>query len=88
MTDDDVPVLTEVVSEAPTTEHALDPIALEAFARELERAVLERLGPEVDRVMGQALDAARAELRVTVIQMVREALAASVAQPLPSTKPE
>jgi hypothetical protein len=88
MTDDDVPVLTDVVSEAPTAERALDPIALETFARELERAVLERLGPEVDRVMGQALDTARVELRVTVIQMVREALAASLAQALPTTKPE
>ena len=88
MTDDDVPVLTDVVSEAQTAERALDPIALEAFARELERAVLERLGPEVDRVMGQALDTARAELSVTVIQMVREALAVSLAQALPTTKPE
>jgi DNA polymerase III chi subunit, HolC len=54
-------------------------------------AVLERLGPEVDRVieerlartlntvLGQALEGVRAEITVSVTQMVREAVAASVA---------
>jgi hypothetical protein len=90
----EVPVLTEVVDEnappAPTFDHS----ALEALARELERAVLERLGPEVDRVieerlartltdvLGQALDGVRSELTEGVTQMVREAVAASVAQAL------
>ena len=82
--DDDVPVLTEVVSELPAAPRPLDPIALEALARELERAVLERLGPEVDRVVGEALDAARAELKDSVNQIVREA----VAQALATAKPE
>src|SRR5258706_204413 len=66
----------------------------DTLAGELERAVLSRLGPEVDRlieerlgrtlneVMGLALDSVRAELTVSVTQMVREAVAASVAHAL------
>jgi hypothetical protein len=96
-----VPTLTEVVADAQRTRPAIDAAALEALARELERAVLARLGPEVDRVieerlartlskvLGQALDGVRAELTVTVTQMVREAVAASVAHALaqPETTP-
>ncbi len=85
---DEVPVLTEVVGEEPPARRAVDPVALEALTRELERAVLERLGPEVDRVMGQALDVARAELRTSVDEIVREAVAASIAQALATPKPE
>ena len=77
----DVPVLTQVVEEAPPpSAAAVDPAALEALARELERALLERLGPEIDRVSTLALEAVRAELRAGVTQLVREAVAASVAQ--------
>jgi len=90
----DVPVLTEVVQDERPVRRAVDAAALEALARELERAVLERLGPEVDRVieeklartlsnvLGLALDGVRAELTVSVTQMVREAVAASVAHAL------
>ncbi|HEY3076792.1 MAG TPA: hypothetical protein VGJ74_16605 [Burkholderiales bacterium] len=89
-----VPVLTEVVADAQRSRPTVDAATLEALARELERAVLARLGPEVDRViderlartlskvLGQALDGVRAELTVTVTQMVREAVAASVAHAL------
>src|SRR5689334_23629104 len=89
-----VPVLTEIVSDTRPTRPAVDAAALEALARELERAVLARLGPEVDRlveerlgrtlnkVMGLALDTVRAELTVNVTQLVREAVAASVAHAL------
>jgi len=89
-----VPVLTQVVADAQRARPAVDAATLEALARELERAVLSRLGPEVDRVieerlsrtlskvLGQALDGVRAELTVTVTQMVREAVAASVAHAL------
>jgi hypothetical protein len=89
-----VPVLTEIVSEARRSRPAVDAQALEALARELERAVLTRLAPEVDRVieeklartlsqvLGQALEGVRAELMVSVTQMVREAIAASVARAL------
>jgi hypothetical protein len=96
----DVPVLTEVVDDVARRRPAVDPEALEALARELERAVLERLGPEVERVIqeklaralsglvGQSGDGIRAELTRSVTQMVREAVAASVAHALapPETK--
>ena len=89
-----VPVLTEIVSDSRAPRRAVDAAALEALARELERAVLERLAPEVDRVieerlartlslvLGQALDGVRAELTAGVTQLVREAVAASVARAL------
>ena len=82
----EVPVLTEIVADERAPRQAVDNAALEALAQELERAVLARLGPEVERVVGQALDGVRAELTVSVTQMVREAVAASVAQAL--AKPE
>jgi hypothetical protein len=92
----DVPVLTEIVSEERGPRRAVEGAALEALARELERAVLERLGPEIDRlieerlartlssVLGQELEGVRTELTVSVTQMVREAVAASVARALAS----
>jgi hypothetical protein len=96
----DVPVLTEVVSEDAAPRRAVDGAALEALARELERAVLERLAPEIDRLieeriartlssaLGKELDGVRSELTVSVSQMVREAVAASVAFALRPKKPE
>lgn len=94
----EVPVLTEVVDDERPPRPAVDAQALEALARELERAVLERLGPEVDRVieeklartlttvLGQSLEGMRTELTQNVRQMVREAVAASVARALTSGK--
>jgi hypothetical protein len=86
----DVPVLTEIVEDERARRPAVDPKALEALARELERAVLERLGPEVDRVIEEklartlsgVLGESRNELTHSVTQMVREAVAASVARAL------
>ena len=90
----EVPVLTQIVNDERAPRRMVDNAALEALARELERAVLERLGPEVHRVieekiaqklntvLGQALDSVRADLTISVIQMVREAVAASVAHAL------
>ena len=52
----DVPVLTEIVQdEGAPARRAMDAAALEALARELERAVLARLGPEVERVIEEKL---------------------------------
>ncbi len=83
----DLPVLTEVVEDAALLRRpAVDGAALEALARDLERAMLERLGPEIDRLIGTALDSARAELAVSVQQMVREAVATSVAHALSQPK--
>jgi hypothetical protein len=88
----DVPVLTEIVEdERAARRPAVDAEVLEALARELERAVLERLGPEVDRIIEEKLartlasalgDGTRSELTRNVTQMVREAVAASVARAL------
>ena len=92
--DSKVPVLTDVVIETRRPRAAVDAQALEALARELERAVLVRLAPEVDRVieeklartlgavLGQALEGVRTELTNSVTLMVREAVQASVAQAL------
>src|SRR3954462_1939182 len=92
--DGKVPVLTEVVTEVRRPRAPMDAQALEALARELERAVLARLAPEVDRVieeklartlsavLGQALEGVRTELTMSMTQMVREAVAASVAHAL------
>ena len=91
--DPDVPLLTEVIEELPPKRREVDNAALEALASELEKAVLERLAPEVDRVIEEKLvnalasvlgdtDAMRAELKQSVTQMVREAVAASVARAL------
>jgi hypothetical protein len=84
----DVPVLTDVVSGEPTARGAVDDAALEALARALERAVLERMAPELERIVGEALAGARSELKDSVTQMVREAVAASVAFALRPKKPE
>jgi hypothetical protein len=96
---DKVPVLTELAEDAFAPRRAtMDRATLEALARELERGVLERLGPEVDRLveeklartlteaLGASLEGVRAELTVSVRQMVREAVAASVAHALSQPK--
>src|SRR5207248_6246671 len=61
--DSKVPVLTEVVAEARELRPAIDAAALEALARELERAVLTRLAPEIDRVIEEKLARTRSEER-------------------------
>ena len=55
MADSKVPVLTEVVAEGRSPRPVVDAAALEALARELERAVLARLAPEVERVIEETL---------------------------------
>jgi hypothetical protein len=52
----EVPVLTQVVEELPAA-----PVDAEALARELERAVLERLAPEIERVVAQIVREAVAQ---------------------------
>src|SRR5258706_2668701 len=95
-----VPVLTEIVADTRRAVPAVDAQMLEALARELERAVLSRLGPEVDRLiherlsrtlnagLGQAPHVARGELTVGLTQMVRGAVAASVAHALALPAPQ
>jgi hypothetical protein len=95
----EVPVLTDVVTEESVSRRPVDDATLEALARALERTVLERLGPEVDRIieeraralnttLGEAVVAVRAEIALSVQQTVREAMAASVAFALRPKTPE
>jgi hypothetical protein len=97
--DGEVPVLTDVVAEESLSRRPVDDAALEALARALERAVLERLGPEVDRIieeraralntaLGEAVVEVHAEIALSVQQAVREAVAASVAFALRPKTPE
>jgi len=83
----DIPVLTQVVEGLPAASApALDAAALDALALQLERALLERLVPEVERVTTRALDKMRAELTLSVLQMVREAVIVSVMRELSGRK--
>lgn len=75
---DGIPVLTQIVEEPPVADAG--GADADALADRLERALLERLGPEVDRVTARALDKVRAELATSVLQMVRDAVAASLAR--------
>jgi uncharacterized NAD(P)/FAD-binding protein YdhS len=87
----EVPVLTDVVDGAEGREAMLDPAVLEALARQLERAVLDHLGPEFNRVIEERLaralsvrlEQAVAELRADLVagldQMAREAVASAIA---------
>ena len=55
----DLPVLTEVVEEpAPEKPRGA---ALEALARDIERAVLARLAPEIERIVREAVAASLAQ---------------------------
>jgi hypothetical protein len=95
-----VPVLTEIVNDEHAPRRAVEGLALEVLARDLERAVLERLGPEIDRLieerlaralnsaLGKEVEGVRTQLTVSVTQMVREAVAASVARALSTPKSE
>jgi len=88
--DVEVPVLTEVVEVEREGETTLDAVVLEALARQLERAVLERLGPEFGRLIEEKLaralsaqlDASVGELRSELIggldQMAREAVSSAI----------
>jgi hypothetical protein len=77
---DEVPVLTQVVEEAPSAPApALGDAGLDELALQLEHALLQRLGPEVERVTARALDKVRAELTVSVLRMVREAVLQALA---------
>jgi hypothetical protein len=88
--DTDVPILTDVVDLVSEGGQGFDPKAVEALALELERAVLTRLGDELDRVIEQQLarslsellDGARADLTASVRKMVRDAVSAAVSAAL------
>lgn len=89
--DDDVPVLTEVVDpaaqSAPTFDHAalgveIETAVLERLLVALDRELEQRLGRTIADLLEQVMHGLRADLSVSVRQMVREAVAASVAREL------
>jgi hypothetical protein len=55
---------------------------LSRLAPEIDRVIEERLAHTLTEALGQALHSVRAEFAVSVTQMVREAVAASVAHAL------
>lgn len=73
--EDEVPVLTEMVEPA---EPDLDAERLELLAAQVERAVLERLLAELDPVLEQRLAPTLAELLEQALRGLRDELAASV----------
>ena len=69
----DVPVLTEIVQ---------DENAPARLGPEVERVIEEKLARTLQQFLGNSLDGVRSELTGSVTQMVREAVAASVAHAL------
>lgn len=95
----EVPVLTEVVERREGQDAILDPLVLEALARQLERAVLDHFGPEFNRLVEERLASALsarleqsvAELRADLVsgldQMAREAVASAIANTFRAKSP-
>lgn len=79
---EDVPLLTEVADAAPASPGAGAPPAEGALAADLERALLARLAPDLDR----RLALLRAELEKELRRAVREAVAAVLAARAPHPK--
>jgi hypothetical protein len=85
----DVPVLTEIVDDAdvaaaPPAEEA----ALAALAEQLERSLVERLAPEVERMLEEATHRLSGEVNANLQQLVREAVASTLARALERPKGE
>ncbi len=95
----EVPVLTEVIDFAGGSEMTLDPVVLEALARQLERAVLDQLGPQFNRLieerlaralsarLEEAVEELRTELISGIDRIAREAVSSAIANTF-SAKPE
>ena len=97
--DGEVPVLTEVIDPASGSDTGIDPVVLEALARQLERAVLDQLGPQFNRLieerlaralsarLEEAVEELRTELIAGIDQIAREAVSSAIANTF-SAKPE
>ena len=91
--EDDFPVLTDIVDPSETTPQTkgfdaeafaatIEAAVLEMLLVELDRALEQRLGRTISDLLEQVLHGLRAELSVSVRQMVREAVSKSVAKEL------
>lgn len=72
---EEVPLLTEVVDPVAPAATGIPPEELEALAVKLERMVLEQIGPEIDRIIASAHENLKSEIKAGVHRSVREALA-------------
>ena len=73
--EEDVPVLTEIVDpEAAARPTPVTP-ATQELLNAIEAAVLERLWPELDRILERQLQELRAEMAASFRQAVRHAIA-------------
>lgn len=81
-TDDDIPVLTEIVDpeQVPAFASGIEPRILEKILAELDRSLEMRLNRTIGEVLEQVMDGLRAELSTSVRHMVREAIEAAVAK--------
>jgi hypothetical protein len=81
--DADVPVLTEIVDDSELENSAPDDhAALAALAEQLERSLVERLAPQMQRMLEEATQRLGSELNMNLQQLVREAVAATLARAL------
>jgi hypothetical protein len=84
--EDDIPVLTEVVEPAASLTEAqvaqIEGAVLEKVLAAFEGTLGERLGRTVSDLVTQAADGLRADLSVSIRDMARDAVAAAVKQEL------
>jgi hypothetical protein len=72
---EDVPLLTEVVDAVMPARPAISTQDLATLADKVEKAVLEQLGPEIDRAVESAQAGLKTAIAASVHRAVREALA-------------
>ncbi len=79
--EEEVPLLTEIADPAATASGAAPALDEEALAADLERALVARLAPELDRRLTVLCADIEKELRRAVRNAVAHALAARNAEP-------
>ncbi len=81
-TDDDIPVLTEIVDpeQVPAFAAGIESAILEKLLAELDRSLEMRLNRTIGEVLEQVMDGLRAELSTSVRHMVREAVTTALAR--------
>ena len=83
-TDDDIPVLTEVVEPQGAGEPPavlagqIEQAVMEKVIAELDRALEQRLGRAISDVLEQAVDGLRVDLAASVRETVRDAVATAL----------
>lgn len=78
-TEDDIPVLTEIVDQGALAE-GIEAAVLERVLEELDQSLQLRLNRTIAEVVDQTLDGMRVDLAERVRHLVREAVAAALAK--------